>query len=285
MCMCMYMYVYVYVYVYTYIYIYIYIISIYLTSPSCAAMEARASLGCVGRRAAASGAPSGARDEGGFARGWWNTAGNLIEFVWLKEVYHQPHVIGMCMKHRGVQFHRIQDFKQLLFQQYSANVSLRQLPDGVGTNGVVREVPRFPPVNFHAGNNVAACADLQHNMSKCMEFVALLGPSVETRLSRPRIVWKPVKAGCPQPTPTSTLNKSGGRSHRIALCHSGKSGERSRRMGLANCGSASVLLETFLMGPPALGGGSVTWMRIDLRDLFLRSIRLSAANVTCAESG
>ena len=47
-----------------------------------------------------------------YMRGWRSTVGNLIEFVRLKKAYHRPHVIGICVKHRGVRFHRIRDFKQ-----------------------------------------------------------------------------------------------------------------------------------------------------------------------------
>ena len=44
-------------------------------------------------------------------RGWRNTAGNLIEIVWLEKAYHGPQFTGIAMKHRGVRFHRIRDFK------------------------------------------------------------------------------------------------------------------------------------------------------------------------------
>ena len=45
-------------------------------------------------------------------RGWRNTVGNLTEFVWLKKTYHGPQITGICVKNRGVRFHRI------LFQHY-----------------------------------------------------------------------------------------------------------------------------------------------------------------------
>ena len=46
--------------------------------------------------------------------GWHNTVGNLIAFVWLKKTCHGPQT-GTCVKHRGVRFHRIRDFKQYGF--------------------------------------------------------------------------------------------------------------------------------------------------------------------------
>ena len=43
-----------------------------------------------------------------------------------KTAYHGPQSTGICVKHRGVRFHRIRDFK--LFRQYSANPSILQVP-------------------------------------------------------------------------------------------------------------------------------------------------------------
>ena len=48
-------------------------------------------------------------------RGWRNTVGNLIEIFWLKNAYDGPQFTGTCVKHRGVRFHRIRDFKQYYF--------------------------------------------------------------------------------------------------------------------------------------------------------------------------
>ena len=49
-------------------------------------------------------------------RGWRNTVGNLIEICWgSKKAYRRPCVIGICVKNRGVRFHRIRDFKQYYF--------------------------------------------------------------------------------------------------------------------------------------------------------------------------
>ena len=49
-----------------------------------------------------------------FMRGWRNKVGNLIESFWPKK-HHLPHVIGICVKNRGVRFHQILDVKQYSF--------------------------------------------------------------------------------------------------------------------------------------------------------------------------
>ena len=48
-------------------------------------------------------------------RGWRNTVGNLIEIGWLEKACHGPQFTGTCVKHRGVRFRRIRDFKQYCF--------------------------------------------------------------------------------------------------------------------------------------------------------------------------
>ena len=49
------------------------------------------------------------------SRGWRNTVGNLIDIFWLNKTYHGPQFTGICVKRRGVRFHRIRDFKQYYF--------------------------------------------------------------------------------------------------------------------------------------------------------------------------
>ena len=58
------------------------------------------------------------------SRGWQNTVGNLIEFVWLKEPNHGPRFTGTCVKHKGVRFHRVRDFKQSYFNSIPPTSSL-----------------------------------------------------------------------------------------------------------------------------------------------------------------
>ena len=48
-------------------------------------------------------------------RGWRNTVGRLIEFVWPKKACCRPWFTGTCVKTRGVRFHRIRDSKQYYF--------------------------------------------------------------------------------------------------------------------------------------------------------------------------
>ena len=48
-------------------------------------------------------------------RGWRNTIGNLIEFFWLKKQHRGPQFTGICVKDRGVRFHRFRDLKQYDF--------------------------------------------------------------------------------------------------------------------------------------------------------------------------
>ena len=45
-------------------------------------------------------------------RGWRNAVGNLIKLFWLKKAFQWPRCIGLCMKNRGVRFHRTRGFKQ-----------------------------------------------------------------------------------------------------------------------------------------------------------------------------
>ena len=40
------------------------------------------------------------------------TSSGLLGF---KPTYHRPHFIGTCVKHRGLRFHQIRDFKQYYF--------------------------------------------------------------------------------------------------------------------------------------------------------------------------
>ena len=67
------------------------------------------------------------------------------------------------------------------------------LTDGVRTNGVVAEVPRFPVNNVHGEmwaargkvwQTMSACAHLKQRMAACRGFVALLW---KPRLSQPRL--------------------------------------------------------------------------------------------------
>ena len=74
-------------------------------------------------------------------RGWWNTAGNLVEILLVKQNYRGTQCTGICVKHRGVRFHRIRDFKQyVLVQQYSANLSTESAPqlDSLGLRKALR---------------------------------------------------------------------------------------------------------------------------------------------------
>ena len=49
-------------------------------------------------------------------RGWRNTVGNLIEFFWSKKPLAGLISLAIiCVKHRGVRFHRIYKFKQYYF--------------------------------------------------------------------------------------------------------------------------------------------------------------------------
>ena len=48
-------------------------------------------------------------------RGWRNTVGSLMELFWLKKAYHGPQFAGICVKNRGVRFHRIRDVKEYYF--------------------------------------------------------------------------------------------------------------------------------------------------------------------------
>ena len=76
----------------------------------------------------------------------------------------------------------------------------RRLPDGIGTNGAVREVPQFRMINFngnmwqHGGNmwlhvwaSVATCARLKQHTATCRGFVALVFKKQTTCLSSPRV--------------------------------------------------------------------------------------------------
>ena len=93
--------IYIYIYMcrytcYTYIYIYIYHIYIYVCD-----------LHAMGNSEQACHA---------IRRGWRNTVGNLIETFWLKEACRGPQSTDIrCVKHGGVRFHRIRDFKQFHF--------------------------------------------------------------------------------------------------------------------------------------------------------------------------
>ena len=60
-------------------------------------------------------APASAQEYALPLRGWPNTVGNLIELFWLKTTCHRPQSIGLCVKNRGVRFHRTRDFKQHYF--------------------------------------------------------------------------------------------------------------------------------------------------------------------------
>ena len=59
-----------------------------------------------------SGAPKTHKRASAMLRDWRNTVGNLIEYFWTPTSYHGPQFAGVCVERRGVQFHRIQDFKQ-----------------------------------------------------------------------------------------------------------------------------------------------------------------------------
>ena len=61
------------------------------------------------------GLASTSQDEAASTRGWRNTVGNLIEISWPKINNKRHHVTGICVKDRGVQFHRIRDLKQYYF--------------------------------------------------------------------------------------------------------------------------------------------------------------------------
>ena len=75
-------------------------------SPQRAGTEARGRVGAAHKHAGAQ-----AR-----MRGWRNTVGSLIESAWLKKTYRGPQSTGMCIKTRGVQFHRVRDFKRYYFE-------------------------------------------------------------------------------------------------------------------------------------------------------------------------
>ena len=51
--------------------------------------------------------------QGNYLTLWLETSSS---FCWLKQAYHRPHFIGICVINRGVQFHRIRDFKQYYFK-------------------------------------------------------------------------------------------------------------------------------------------------------------------------
>ena len=71
--------------------------------------------------------------------GWRNTVGNLIEFAWLKKTYHGPQFTGICVKNRGVRFHRVRDFQQYYFNSIPPTCHIattQQRTHGVNTNGV-----------------------------------------------------------------------------------------------------------------------------------------------------
>ena len=48
-------------------------------------------------------------------KGWRNAVGNLIECLRLRKTYQGPLFTGACVKHSGVRFYRIRDFKQYYF--------------------------------------------------------------------------------------------------------------------------------------------------------------------------
>ena len=62
-----------------------------------------------------------------------------------------------------------------LFPLKSTIIYNLQLPDGVRTNRVVAEVPRFPRINFH-GKIWANCGNMhwKQHVAMCRGFVALL---------------------------------------------------------------------------------------------------------------
>ena len=127
MCVCVYIYIYM-----LYIYIYIYIYSIYppdsphQTRETChqgaADSEVRAQT-CTRQRSslqmhasarAPLRQPCWGKAEAAL-RGWWSTVGSPVEILWLKKTYHGPQFTDICVKHRGVRFHRVRDFKQYYF--------------------------------------------------------------------------------------------------------------------------------------------------------------------------
>ena len=50
-----------------------------------------------------------------YLRGWRNTVGNLVGILSARNTYHGPRFPGVCVKNRGVRFHRVWDFKQYYF--------------------------------------------------------------------------------------------------------------------------------------------------------------------------
>ena len=60
-------------------------------------------------------------------RGWWNTVGNLIEFLRLNKTYHRLQFIGIRVPHRGGTVSSNSKFQTVLFQQDSANLSMQDL--------------------------------------------------------------------------------------------------------------------------------------------------------------
>ena len=50
-----------------------------------------------------------------YVGGWRNTVGDLIESFGTPTTHRGPQFTGMIVKHRGVWFHRIRDFKQYYF--------------------------------------------------------------------------------------------------------------------------------------------------------------------------
>ena len=68
-----------------------------------------------------------------FIRGWWNTAGGLIEICWAKKNIRRLQIRGKCVRNRGVRFHRIRDFKQ-----YTISTVFRQPPSSALHNRVIR---------------------------------------------------------------------------------------------------------------------------------------------------
>ena len=105
-CMCIYVYIYIYIHIHMYVCVYTYIyIYIHIWLPSPRAVIDRGSLAeCT--------SPS---LETIRVRGWWNTVGNVIEIIWLKQTYHGLEFTGICVNNRRVRFHRIRDFKQYCF--------------------------------------------------------------------------------------------------------------------------------------------------------------------------
>ena len=70
-------------------------------------------------------------------RGWQNTVGSLIEFVWLKQIYHGPQLAGMCVNNREGMVSSNLRFQTALYQQYSANLSYNPC--------YVKSRPRYEP--------------------------------------------------------------------------------------------------------------------------------------------